>query len=117
MRHTALPPVVDAAVAALATDAHPMSVLLVGLNALGACHPEANPALAGQNVYNSREMQDKQVLCATCLSVLAEPPCIKQSHYLGHDNVFLAQSQLHQRPAVPVKTCSNSSGSSGSHSP
>ncbi len=61
MRHSALPVAVEQAVAALPQDAHPMSVLLVGLAALSACHPEANPALAGQNVYKAREVQDKQV--------------------------------------------------------
>eukprot|EP00199_Chlamydomonas_sp_CCMP681_P000765 CAMPEP_0119106864 /NCGR_PEP_ID=MMETSP1180-20130426/6568_1 /TAXON_ID=3052 ORGANISM="Chlamydomonas cf sp, Strain CCMP681" /NCGR_SAMPLE_ID=MMETSP1180 /ASSEMBLY_ACC=CAM_ASM_000741 /LENGTH=503 /DNA_ID=CAMNT_0007092261 /DNA_START=121 /DNA_END=1632 /DNA_ORIENTATION=+ len=62
MRHTDLAPSVEACVAALAPDAHPMSVLLVGLCALGATHPEANPALAGQAVYKTREMQDKQIV-------------------------------------------------------
>ncbi len=62
MRHTALPPQVEAAVAALSPDAHPMGVLLTGLSALSTCHPEANPAISGQNVYKSREVQDKQIV-------------------------------------------------------
>ena len=61
MRHSALPNSVIAAVAALPHDAHPMGVLLTGICALSTCHPEANPALAGQNVYKSREVQDKQI--------------------------------------------------------
>ena len=62
MRHTALPgPVLDA-IAALPMDAHPMGVLLTGLSALSTLHPEANPALAGQNIYKTREMQDKQIV-------------------------------------------------------
>ena len=31
------------------------------LCALSTCHPEQNPALAGQGVYESREVQDKQI--------------------------------------------------------
>ena len=55
MRHSALPAHVEAAIAALPPDAHPMGCLLTGLCALSTCHPEQNPALAGQNVYKSRE--------------------------------------------------------------
>lgn len=62
MRHSGLPPPVEAVVAALPHDAHPMSVLLAGIVALGACHPEANPATAGGGVYNSRAVQDKQIV-------------------------------------------------------
>ena len=61
MRHSALPTCVEDAVAALPHDAHPMGVLLTGICALSTCHPEANPALAGQNVYKSWEVQDKQI--------------------------------------------------------
>jgi hypothetical protein len=32
-----------------------------GLTALSGCHPEQNPALAGQNIYKSREVQDIQI--------------------------------------------------------
>ena len=57
MRHSALPTQVEDAVAALPPDAHPMGCLLTGICALSTCHPEQNPALAGQNVYKSREVQ------------------------------------------------------------
>jgi hypothetical protein len=36
-------------------------VCAVGLTALSGCHPEQNPALAGQNIYKSREVQDIQI--------------------------------------------------------
>ncbi|PNH11655.1 Citrate synthase 2, peroxisomal [Tetrabaena socialis] len=62
MRHSALPTEVVAVVAAMPHDAHPMGVLMTGLCALSTMHPEANPALAGQGVYKSREMQDKQIV-------------------------------------------------------
>lgn len=62
MRHSALPGPVINAMAALPMDAHPMGVLLTGICALSTMHPEQNPAMAGQNVYKSREMQDKQIV-------------------------------------------------------
>lgn len=62
MRHSALPSQVEEAIKALPHDAHPMGVLLTGLAALSTCHPEQNPALAGQNVYKSKEMVDKQIV-------------------------------------------------------
>lgn len=52
---------VEAVVAALPHDTHPMAVLLTGLAALSGAHPEQNPALAGDGVYRSRAVQDKQV--------------------------------------------------------
>jgi len=62
MRHTEIPVQVEAAMAALPPDAHPMGVILTGICALSTCHPEQNPALAGQNIYKSREVQDKQIV-------------------------------------------------------
>ena len=61
-RTTALPVAVEECLAALPHDAHPMGTLLTGLAALSTCHPEQNPALAGQHVYKSREVQDKQIV-------------------------------------------------------
>ncbi|PSC76850.1 citrate synthase [Micractinium conductrix] len=62
MRHSALPVAVEQTIAALPHDAHPMGTILTGLCALSTLHPEQNPALAGQNIYNSREVQDKQIV-------------------------------------------------------
>ncbi len=62
MRHSAVPVAVERAVAALPHDAHFMGIVLTALNALSTVHPEQNPALAGQSVYNSAEIQDKQIV-------------------------------------------------------
>jgi citrate synthase len=62
MRHSALPVSVEATIAALPHDAHPMGTILTGLCALSTLHPEQNPALAGQNIYQSKEVQDKQIV-------------------------------------------------------
>ena len=39
-----------------------MGIVLTALNALSTVHPEQNPALAGQNIYQSKEIQDKQIV-------------------------------------------------------
>lgn len=62
MRHSALPVAVENTIAALPHDAHPMGTILTGLCALSTLHPEQNPALVGQHVYQSREVQDKQIV-------------------------------------------------------
>lgn len=61
-RHSALPVFVEDAVAALPHDAHFMGIILTALNALSTGHPEQNPALVGQDVYKSKEIQDKQIV-------------------------------------------------------
>ena len=61
-RHSAVPSTVEDAINALPHDAHFMGSILVGINALSTCHPEQNPALAGQDVYKSKEIQDKQIV-------------------------------------------------------
>lgn len=62
MRHSALPVAVEEVLSALPHDAHPMGTILTGLAALSTCHPEQNPALAGQNIYKSKAVQDKQIV-------------------------------------------------------
>lgn len=61
MMHSAVPRAVEDVIHAMPHDAHPMAIILTGLCALSGCHPEQNPALAGQNVYKSREVQDQQI--------------------------------------------------------
>ncbi|GIL77213.1 hypothetical protein Vretimale_3108 [Volvox reticuliferus] len=61
-RHSALPTEVEAVIAAMPHDAHPMGVLMTGICALSTLHPEQNPALVGGNIYKSREVQDKQIV-------------------------------------------------------
>lgn len=61
MSHSGVPKIVEDVINAMPHDAHPMAIILTGLTALSGCHPEQNPALAGQNVYKSREVQDQQI--------------------------------------------------------
>jgi citrate synthase len=62
MREARAPRAAVDAMAALPRDAHPMSLLMTGVTALGALHPEQNPALAGQGVYAARSVQDAQIV-------------------------------------------------------
>ena len=76
LRHSALPAGVAAAVGTLPHDAHPMGALLVGLASLGAHHPEANPAVAGQGVYKAPATRDKQ-----CVRLLGKMPALAAAAY------------------------------------
>ena len=60
---------VENAVAALPHDAHFMGIILTAINALSTGHPEQNPALAGQDIYKSKEIQDKQIV-----RLIGDPP-------------------------------------------
>jgi citrate synthase len=62
MRHSAVPVTVENVVSALPHDSHFMGILLAEISALSTCHPEQNPALAGQDVYKDKEIVDKQIL-------------------------------------------------------
>lgn len=64
--HNAIPEGVQQAIDALPHDAHPMSVLLTGLSALGGVHPEANPAIMGQGVYSDAMVCRRRTRQQTC---------------------------------------------------
>ena len=42
-------------------DAHPMGMLVTSLAALGTVHPEVNPALKGQDIYNNKNIRNKVI--------------------------------------------------------
>lgn len=42
-------------------DAHPMGMFISTVAAMSTMHPSANPALAGQTVYNNTELRNKQI--------------------------------------------------------
>jgi citrate synthase len=57
-------------------DAHPMGMFVSTMAALSTFHPEANPALAGQEVYKDSEMRNKQIY-----RILGTAPTIAASSY------------------------------------
>lgn len=42
-------------------DAHPMGIFAATVAAMSTLHPEANPSLAGQTVYNDLSLRNKQI--------------------------------------------------------
>lgn len=42
-------------------DAHPMGMLISSISALSTIHPEANPALQGNNIYKDPKFMNKQI--------------------------------------------------------
>lgn len=61
MRHTYIHEDLKTMMSAFRYDAHPMGMLVSTVAAMSTLHPEANPALAGQNVYDDPEMVNKQI--------------------------------------------------------
>jgi citrate synthase len=62
MRYSKLPATVIAAMEALPTNAHPMSVVMSAVISMGALHPDQNPALAGNSIYKDKGVQDTQIV-------------------------------------------------------
>lgn len=42
-------------------DAHPMAMITSSFAAMGSLFPEQNPALAGQDIYKSADVRNKQI--------------------------------------------------------
>ena len=42
-------------------DAHPMGIIVSTLAAISTFHPEANPALSGQDIYQNDKLRNKQI--------------------------------------------------------
>ena len=61
MRHTFVHEDLKKAIASFRYDAHPMGMLISIISALSTFHPEANPALVGQDVYKDLKLRNKQI--------------------------------------------------------
>ncbi|KAL5997723.1 hypothetical protein ACLOJK_008653 [Asimina triloba] len=60
-QHSAVPQGILDIVQAMPHDAHPMGVLVSAMSALSVFHPDANPALRGQDLYQSKQVREKQI--------------------------------------------------------
>lgn len=89
LSHSQLPLGVVDAIEALPATAHPMSVIMTGLTALSAYHPEANPALSGQDIYRSRQLRELQVV-----RILGKVPALAAYAY---------HRKTGQRPSPPTQ--------------
>eukprot|EP00271_Cylindrocystis_brebissonii_P012079 TRINITY_DN3015_c1_g1_i1.p1 TRINITY_DN3015_c1_g1~~TRINITY_DN3015_c1_g1_i1.p1 ORF type:complete len:521 (-),score=100.78 TRINITY_DN3015_c1_g1_i1:770-2332(-) len=77
MLHSAVPEGVLSVIQALPHDGHPMGALVGAICALSSFHPDANPALQGQDLYNSKAVRDKQIV-----RVLGKVPALAAAAYL-----------------------------------
>jgi len=61
MRHTYIHEDLKRMMSAMRFNAHPMGMLISTMAAMSTLHPDANPALAGQDVYKNKAMVNKQI--------------------------------------------------------
>ncbi|KAL5989818.1 hypothetical protein ACLOJK_010712 [Asimina triloba] len=94
----ALSPLDNDIIQAMPHDAHPMGVLVSAMSALSVFHPDANPALRGQDLYESKQVRDKQIvriigkattIAAAAYLRLAGRPPVLPSNNLSYAENFL----------------------------
>ncbi|XP_039068761.1 citrate synthase, glyoxysomal-like [Hibiscus syriacus] len=76
-QHSAVPQGILDIIQSMPHDAHPMGVLVSAMSALSVFHPDANPALRGQDLYKSKQVRDKQIA-----RILGKAPTIAAAAYL-----------------------------------
>ena len=62
MRHTMLHIKMVELMKSFNFDAHPQGMLVSTIAALSTFSPEANPALAGQDIFKDKKMRNKQIV-------------------------------------------------------
>ncbi|KAL9252190.1 Citrate synthase, glyoxysomal-like protein [Drosera capensis] len=97
-QHAAVPQGLLDIIQGMPHDAHPMGVLVSAISALSVFHPDANPALRGQDLYKSKQVRDKQIvrvlgkvptIAAAAYQRLAGRPAILPSSSLSYSENFL----------------------------
>ncbi|KAJ8567953.1 hypothetical protein K7X08_020675 [Anisodus acutangulus] len=76
-QHSAVPQGILDIILSMRHDARPMGVLVSAMSTLSIFHPDANPALRGQDIYDSKQVRDKQIVC-----ILGKAPVIAAAAYL-----------------------------------
>ncbi|CAN6445468.1 unnamed protein product [Victoria cruziana] len=76
-QHSVVPQGILDIIHAMPHDSHPMGMLVSAMGALSIFHPDANPALRGQEIYKSRQVRDKQIA-----RILGKAPTIAAAAYL-----------------------------------
>ncbi|KAJ0986455.1 hypothetical protein J5N97_004811 [Dioscorea zingiberensis] len=76
-QHSAVPQGLLDIIQTMPHDAHPMGLLVNAMSALSVFHPDANPALRGQDLYKSKQVRDKQIA-----RILGKAPTIAAAVYL-----------------------------------
>ncbi|TKY57248.1 Citrate synthase [Spatholobus suberectus] len=92
-------------------DAHPMGVLVNAMSALSVFHPDANPALRGLDIYNSKQIRDKQITrvigkittiaAAVYLRMAGRPPVLPSNHLSYTENFLYMLDSFGNRSYKP----------------
>jgi citrate synthase len=95
-------------------NAHPMGMLVSTVGAMGTLHPEANPALAGQECYKDKRLRNKQIhRLIGCMPTLAAfayrhrvgRPFVDPGYGLGYaENFLFMLDKLSQQTYKPHPT-------------
>lgn len=110
-QHSAAPEGVMDIIQAMPHDAHPMGMLVSAISALSTFHPDANPALRGQDLYNSKSIRDKQIArvlgkvptiaAAAYLRMAGRPPVLPSSNLSYSENFLFMLDSLGDRSYKP----------------
>ncbi|KAJ6755944.1 CITRATE SYNTHASE 1 PEROXISOMAL-RELATED [Salix purpurea] len=110
-QHSAVPQGVLDIIQAMPHDAHPMGVLVSAMSSLSIFHPDANPALRGQDLYNSKQVRDKQIArilgkaptiaAAAYLRLAGRPPVLPSSNLSYSENFLYMLDSLGDRSYKP----------------
>lgn len=110
-QHSAVPQGLLDIIQAMPHDAHPMGVLVSAMSALSVFHPDANPALRGQDLYQSKQVRDKQIArilgkaptiaAAAYLRLAGRPPVLPSSNLSYAENFLYMLDSLGNRSYKP----------------
>ncbi|KAL4622323.1 hypothetical protein ACB092_06G289000 [Castanea dentata] len=110
-QHSAVPQGILDIIQAMPHDAHPMGVLVSAMSALSIFHPDANPALRGQDLYQSKQVRDKQIArvigkaptiaAAAYLRLAGRPPVLPSSNLSYAENFLYMLDSLGNRTYKP----------------
>ncbi|XP_077251074.1 citrate synthase, glyoxysomal-like [Tasmannia lanceolata] len=110
-QHSAVPQGILDIIHAMPHDAHPMGVLVSAMGALSVFHPDANPALRGQDLYQSKPLRDKQIArilgkaptiaAAAYLRMAGRPPVLPSSNLSYSENFLYMLDSLGNRTYKP----------------
>ncbi|XP_020089322.1 citrate synthase, glyoxysomal [Ananas comosus] len=110
-QHSAVPQGVLDIIQGMPHDAHPMGVLVCAMSALSVFHPDANPALRGQDLYKSKQLRDKQIVrilgkvptiaAAAYLRLAGRPPVLPSNNFSYSENFLYMLDSLGNRSYKP----------------
>jgi len=92
MRHTYVHEELKKMMRSFRYDAHPMGMVISAVSAMSTFHPEANPALAGQDVYNDLKVRNKNI--HRCLGTMPTISAYAYRHRIGRPFVDPSVSGL-----------------------